>query len=159
MPFTLSARSRARLVGVHPELVRVVELAIRLSTVDFVVTQGNRTQAEQDALYAQGRTKPGPVVTWTRNSNHIGGRAVDVAPFVDGAVEWDDNGKLGLWPRIAEAFKSAADELSVPIVWGGNWTKPDRPHFELIRGWERPKAEPKPDFSNVVGGSDTVPGT
>lgn len=155
MPFTLSARSRSRLVGVHPELVRVVELAIRLSTVDFVVTAGNRTQAEQDALYAQGRTKPGPVVTWTRNSNHIGGRAVDVAPWFREAIEWDDNGKLGLWPRIAEAFKSAASELGVPIAWGGEWSKPDRPHFELVRGWERPAP---PDFSNVVSGSDTVPG-
>lgn len=149
MPFTLSARSRSRLVGVHPELVRVVELAIRLSTVDFVVTQGNRTQAEQDALYAQGRTKPGKVVTWTRNSNHIGGRAVDVAPFVGGALEWDENGKLGLWPRIAEAFESAASELGVPIAWGGRWTKPDRPHFELARGWEPAK---RPDFSDVTSG-------
>lgn len=157
MPFTLSARSRSRLAGVHPELVRVVELAIRLTTVDFVVTAGNRTQAEQDALYAQGRTKPGKVVTWTRNSNHIGGRAVDVVPFV-GAVEWDDNGKLGLWPRIADAFKSAARELDVPLVWGGDWSKPDRPHFELVRGWERPKAPEKLDFSNVISGSDTVPG-
>lgn len=134
MPFTLSARSRSRLVGVHPDLVHVVELAIRLTTVDFVVVQGNRTQAEQDALYAQGRTKPGKIVTWTRNSNHIGGRAVDVSPWVDGAVEWDDNGKLGLWPRIAEAFKEAAKELGVEIAWGGDWknTK-DRPHFELVR--------------------------
>ena len=134
MPFTLSARSRSRLVGVHPDLVRVANLAIRLTTVDFVVVQGNRTQAEQDALYAQGRTKPGKVVTWTRNSNHIGGRAIDVAPWVNGAVEWDDNGKLGLWPRIAEAFKSAAKELGVEIVWGGDWkTTKDRPHFELVR--------------------------
>lgn len=134
MPFTLSARSRSRLVGVHPDLVRVVNLAIRLTTVDFVVVQGNRTQAEQDALYAQGRTKPGKKVTWTRNSNHIGGRAIDVAPWVNGTVEWDDNGKLGLWLRIAEAFKSAAKELGVPIVWGGDWvTTKDRPHFELPR--------------------------
>ena len=134
MPFTLSARSRSRLVGVHPDLVRVVNLAIRLTVVDFVVVQGNRTQAEQDALYAQGRTKPGKVVTWTRNSNHIGGRAIDVAPWVNGAVEWDDSGKLGLWPRIAEAFKSAAKELGVEIVWGGDWkTTKDRPHFELVR--------------------------
>lgn len=134
MPFTLSARSRSRLVGVHPDLVRVVNLAIRLTTVDFAVTAGNRTQAEQDALYAQGRTRPGPKVTWTRNSRHIGGYAVDVAPWINGGIEWDNNGKLGAWPRIAEAFKSAAKELGVPIVWGGDWANTkDRPHFELDR--------------------------
>lgn len=133
MPFTLSARSRERLKGVHPDLVRVVERAIALSTVDFVVTAGNRTQAEQDALYALGRTKPGKKVTWTRNSRHIGGFAVDLAPFIGGAIEWDDNGRLGAWPRIAEAMKSAAKELRVPLEWGGDWAAPknDRPHFQL----------------------------
>ena len=134
MPFTLSARSRSRLVGVHPDLVRVVEEAIRLTPVDFVVTSGNRTQAEQNALFARGRTKPGPIVTWTVNSRHIGGFAVDLAPCVDGAINWDDNGKLGFWPKIAEAMKAAATELGVALVWGGDWvgTK-DRPHFELDR--------------------------
>lgn len=132
MSFTLSKRSRERLVGVHHDLVRVVELAIKLTSVEFVVAQGARTQAEQDELYAQGRTKPGPKVTWTRNSRHIGGFAVDLAPVVNGAIEYDNNGKLGLWPRIAEAMKTAAAELSVPITWGGDWKKtPDRPHFEI----------------------------
>jgi peptidoglycan L-alanyl-D-glutamate endopeptidase CwlK len=134
MSFQLSKRSRLRLVGVHPDLVRVVELAIKLTTVEFVVAQGARTQAEQDELYAQGRTKPGAKVTWTRNSRHIGGFAVDLAPVVNGAIEYDNNGKLGLWPRIAAAMKTAAAELRVPITWGGDWKKtPDRPHFE-IRG-------------------------
>ncbi|ALN79493.1 M15 family metallopeptidase [Lysobacter antibioticus] len=132
MPFQLSAKSRERLKGVHPDLRRVVERAIELTTVDFVVTQGNRTQDEQDELYAQGRTKPGKKVTWTRNSRHIGGFAVDVAPWVCGGIEWDDDGRIGVWPRIAEAFKAAAAELGVPIKWGGDWLKTkDRPHFEL----------------------------
>lgn len=132
MPFTLSAKSQERLAGVHPDLRRVVERAIQLSTVDFIVTQGNRTPAEQAALYAQGRTKPGPKVTWTLNSRHVGGFAVDLAPWREGGIDWDDNGKRGLWPRIAEAMNAAAAELKVPITWGGKWTKtPDRPHFEL----------------------------
>lgn len=45
-----------------------------------------RTQEYQNDLYAQGRTKPGPIVTGTRNSNHISGRALDVVP-VDGTTE------------------------------------------------------------------------
>lgn len=108
MPFQLSAKSRERLAGVHPDLRRVVERAIQLTTIDFVVTQGNRTQAEQDALYAQGRTKPGKKVTWTRNSRHVGGFAVDLAPYIGGGIEWDDDGRIGAWPRIAEAMKAAA---------------------------------------------------
>jgi peptidoglycan L-alanyl-D-glutamate endopeptidase CwlK len=68
------------------------------------------------------------------NSNHIGGRAVDLAPYVNGKIEWDNSGKLGLYPKIAKAMKQAAKELGVPIEWGGDWTSfKDRPHFELKR--------------------------
>lgn len=160
MTFSLSAASRSRLATVHPALRAVVERAITLTTVDFVVVQGNRTRDEQMRLYGKGRTaqqcramgvpeayaRPSEAkVTWTLNSNHIGGRAVDLAPYVDGGIEWDDNGKLGLWPRIREAMQAAADDLQVPIQWGGDWKgTPDRPHFELVRGWDRP------DFANVI---------
>lgn len=139
MSFALSKRSRARLAGVHPDLVRVVLRAIEITTCDFGVLEGVRSEARQRALYAQGRTRPGPKVTWTLRSNHFiqprtgYGHAVDLVPYVDGAMEWDNSGKLGLWPRIAEAMKSAADELGVAITWGGDWRTPDRPHFELAR--------------------------
>ena len=149
MGFKFSNASLARLATVHPDLQRVAKRAIELSEVDFVVTQGNRTVDEQKRLYGKGRTadqceakgvpaiyaRPGEAkVTWTLNSNHIGGRALDVAPYVKGRIEWDDNGRLGLWPKIAKAFKTAAVELGVPIEWGGDWTKTvDRPHFELVK--------------------------
>lgn len=139
MAFGLSKQSRARLAGVHPDLRRVVERAIEITTCDFGVIEGVRSDARQRALYAQGRTTPGPKVTWTLRSNHFiqpstgYGHAVDLVPYVDGDMEWDNNGRLGLWPRVAEAMKSAADELGVAITWGGDWRTPDRPHFELRR--------------------------
>lgn len=128
----LSERSLKILSTVNTDLQKVVIRAIEISEVDFGVIQGNRTQQQQDELYAQGRTKPGQKVTWTRNSRHIGGYAVDLLPYLNGKAEWDNNGKLGLWPKIAKAMKQAADELNIPITWGGDWQKtPDRPHFEL----------------------------
>ena len=134
MAFRLSKNSEVKLAGVNPALANVVRRAIEITTVDFAVVQGNRTQAEQNALYEQGRTKPGPKVTWTRNSNHIGGRAVDLAPFYKGKIEWDNNGKLGLYSKINDAMQQAAKELGVKIKWGGEWSKtPDRPHFELVK--------------------------
>lgn len=87
MAFRLGAQSRARLAGVHPDLIRVVERAIQLSTVDFSVLEGVRTPQRQRELYAQGLTKPGPKVTWTLTSNHFVnaqtgyGHAVDLIPF------------------------------------------------------------------------------
>jgi peptidoglycan L-alanyl-D-glutamate endopeptidase CwlK len=137
--FSLGAQSRARLKGVHPQLVRVVERAIELTTVDFMVLEGVRTPQRQRELYAQGRTKPGPVVTWTLTSNHFVkadgfGHAVDLCPW---PVDWTD---LKKFDAISRAMFAAAEELGVKIRWGADWDrdgKPrergetDSPHFEL----------------------------
>ena len=123
MSFRLSARSRARLKGVHPSLIAVVEAAIGRSPVDFMITEGLRTAERQAALVAGGASR-------TLKSRHLTGHAVDVAALIDGQIRWD-------WPlygRIAEAFKAAARERGVPIFWGGDWkTLRDGPHFELDR--------------------------
>lgn len=123
MSFHLTARSRARLAGVNPALVAVVERAIARTSVDFMITEGVRRPERQVALVAAGASR-------TLKSRHLTGHAIDVAALVDGQVRWD-------WPlygRIAQAFKAAAAELKVPIVWGGDWrTLRDGPHFELDR--------------------------
>ncbi len=123
MSFRLSTRSWARLKGVHPRLVAVVEAALARSPIDFLVTEGLRTPTRQAALVRAGASR-------TLNSRHLTGHAVDVAALVDGKVRWD-------WPlygRIAAAFKAAARDLDVPLIWGGDWPRlRDGPHFELDR--------------------------
>jgi peptidoglycan L-alanyl-D-glutamate endopeptidase CwlK len=89
--------------------------------------QGNRTLAQQRIIYAQGRTKPGPIVTWTLKSKHIGGNAIDFAALVNGKISW--NAKL--YPAIAKAFKQAASDLNIPIIWGGDWKAKDWGHVQL----------------------------
>lgn len=140
MAFKLGKRSRANLAGAHPDLVRVVERAIAISPVDFMVIEGVRTPERQRALYAQGRTKPGKVVTWTLNSNHFRqadgyGHAVDLLPA---PYDWKD---LRHFDLVAQAMFRAAEELGVTIRWGADWDrdgKPrergeqDSPHFELV---------------------------
>lgn len=121
--FRLSARSRARLAGVRPELAAVVEAAIRRTPVDFMITEGLRTLDRQRELVRAGASR-------TLNSRHLTGHAVDVAALVGGRVRWD----WPLYPPIAAAFKAAAAELATPIVWGGDWPSlRDGPHFELDR--------------------------
>ncbi len=66
-------------------LDRVMERMQREFGHDVTVVETVRSQARQNALYAQGRTAPGPVVTWTRTSKHAQGRAADL--MVDGAWE------------------------------------------------------------------------
>lgn len=133
----LDARSEERLMGVNERLAGVVRRASYLSPVPFIVVEGLRTQARQAELYAQGRTKPGPVVTWTMKSKHIEGKAVDLAPYENGKIDWND---LTKFDAIARAMRQAAAESGVSIRWGADWDgdgKPrekgetDSPHFEV----------------------------
>lgn len=141
--FNLSVRSRDRLKGLHPKLIAVVERAIKLSSIDFTVLEGVRTPARQRELYAQGRTKPGAIVTWTLKSNHfVGadgfGHAVDVAPIVNGVIPWSDE---RAFDAISVAMFRAAAEVGVALRWGADWDRDgiprergetDSPHFELV---------------------------
>lgn len=137
----LSQKSRDKLKGVHPNLIKVVERAIALSEIDFFVNEGVRTPERQKELYAQGRTKPGKVVTWTLKSNHFinpktgYGHAVDVYAFPFNTNQTPETSK-----KIAKAFLTAAHELDIPIRWGADWDRDgvfyekgesDSPHFEL----------------------------
>lgn len=143
MAFGFGDRSRKNLEGVHPKLTDVAERAIELSGQDFFVNEGVRTMERQKQLYAQGRTKPGPKVTWTLNSNHFKsprtgfGHAIDVYPFPY-APDAKDIAKKQR--AIAAAFFKAAGELNIPIRWGADWDmdgnygergEGDSPHFEL----------------------------
>jgi peptidoglycan L-alanyl-D-glutamate endopeptidase CwlK len=121
LSFRLSRRSLDRLQGVHPDLVRVVQRAIRITPIDFVVLEGLRTEARQRELVAAGASR-------TMRSRHLTGHAVDIAPWV-GTVRWD-------WPlfdQLAPAIKQAASEEGVPVTWGGDWKWRDGPHWELKR--------------------------
>lgn len=123
MAYAFGATSRARLNQVHPDLQRVAELALSYSPHDFTITEGIRTLARQKQLKAAGASQ-------TLNSRHITGHALDFAVLVGGKVRWD----WPLYPPVADAFKRAAKELNVPIIWGGDWKSlRDGPHIELDR--------------------------
>lgn len=143
--FRFGQRSEAALAGIHPDLLKVVVRALVLTTIDFGVVEGLRSLERQKVLYAQGRTKPGAIVTGTMNSRHLAGpdgfgRAVDLVPINDrGLRDWNfHNGFL----EIGHAMHAAAKELGIPIRWGWDWDgdgilqeagEYDGPHFELSR--------------------------
>lgn len=125
----LSASSRSRLKGVHPDLVRVVNRCAKDWTdkqFTFGLTCGVRTLEEQKVLVKKGASK-------TLKSRHIPApngysHAVDVVAFIDGKVRWD----WPLYDKIAKAMKAAAKSEKVPIEWGGDWVSfKDGPHFQL----------------------------
>lgn len=112
MTFTLGPKSRAELVGVHADLVRVVERAIAITKVDFTVHDGIRTVEEQRRHVANGFSR-------TMKSKHLDGLAVDLVPWIEGKPRW-------WWPQIyqiAAAMQTAARELGVRVRWGCVWDR------------------------------------
>ena len=124
MGYKLGLRSKQRLKGVHPDLVKVVKRAIEISEVDFTVLEGMRSVDRQRKLLESGAST-------TMNSRHLTGHAVDLGAWVGGTVRCD-------WPlyhKIAAAMKQAAKEEGVYLDWGGDWSNfPDGPHFQLNWG-------------------------
>lgn len=114
---TLNARSLRNLEGVHPDLVRVVKAAAE--KVPFIVTEGLRNLERQKQLVKAGKS-------WTLNSRHLTGHAVDVC---------DDDARYDIpdMNHIAVVMKDCAKQLDIPIVWGGDWKTRDTPHFELLK--------------------------
>ncbi|MDV3661621.1 hypothetical protein CMU70_14295 [Elizabethkingia anophelis] len=140
MNYKLGERSLKNLDGVHPNLVKVMKMAIVNSPVDFTITEGVRTLKRQQELYAQGRTKPGIKVTNAdgikNKSNHQAkadgfGHAVDLYPFFLGQVQVNHKDTIKNLKLISEHIKKVAKELGIGITWGGDWKFVDPPHFEL----------------------------
>ena len=121
MSYKLGTRSLQSLSGVHPDMVAVVKKAIEITEVDFTVIEGIRNISRQRELLKAGKST-------TLNSRHITGHAVDMVPW---PVDWED---LERFEAMSEAMKTAAEDLDIPIVWGGDWKSfYDAPHFELDR--------------------------
>lgn len=118
MTYRFGSRSLKNLEGIHPDLRKVMDLAIKKTTQDFSITEGLRTVDRQRELVNKGASR-------TMNSRHLTGHAVDVVPY---PVSWD----WEYFYPIADAVKEAAEELGVDIEWGGDWKSfPDGPHFQL----------------------------
>lgn len=96
---------------------------------NIFITETYRSQERQKYLYAQGRTRPGQIVTWTLNSNHKSRLAWDIA--VGPPQSLYDVTTLNRVGAIAK---------KLGIEWGGTWTNAiDRPHFEVKPTWLMPK--------------------
>ena len=125
-----STSSRNRLLTCDSRLITVCSELIRY--FDFSVIQGYRSNEEQDALFAQGRTAPGRIVTYKRGGESVHNtnpsRGIDLAPWRGGIV-WDDE---NLFHEMAGAFLYIAAQRGIEVTWGGHWPNfKDRPHFQV----------------------------
>jgi peptidoglycan L-alanyl-D-glutamate endopeptidase CwlK len=156
--YAFGARSLKNMEGLHPDVIRVLNVAIASTEQDFMVLEGSvRTREQMCINYGKGRTasqctakgvpaiyaKPNErKVTWLRNpfaSKHalqVDGfsHAVDIVPF---PVDWNDISKFD---AMGKAMIDAAKLIKVGMRWGADWDQDgklrekgetDSPHFEL----------------------------
>lgn len=99
-------RSKERLKGVNPKLVNILNELIKI--MDVTIIEGLRTEARQNDLLAQGKSK-------TKYSKHLEGKAVDLAPY---PIDWEDRERFHY---MGGMLRGIAKQLNINIRWGGDW--------------------------------------
>lgn len=143
----MDARSEAQLATVCPDLAALVRAAADTLSADgtyMLVVSGLRTAAEQNALYAKGRTAPGPIATNAKAgfSMHNYGLAVDIVPYLSG-----QSGALN-WTVETPQYRTMVAALKAQgLVWGGDWKSlADYDHFQMPKLPDTPTAAMRADY-------------
>lgn len=120
-------------------LLKRVDEEIGQGTVITRIVQGLRTIGEQNKLYAQGRTLPGPIVTKAKggSSFHNYGLAIDVCWLwkdnSTGLYKYDEEKSWLVGPKFKQMVQLFKDH---GYTWGGDWHSiKDTPHFEKTHGY------------------------
>lgn len=139
--YNFGAKSIQNLVGVHPQLVSVVQAVMHMQVMDFSVNEGVRTRERQTLLVAQGKSK-------TMDSKHLVqadgfGHAVDLYPYPVNMplVHKGDAREIFRFGQLCGLMLSEAKRQGVLLVNGADWDSDgqtldhtffDAPHFQLV---------------------------
>ena len=104
--YKFGKRSKQRLKGVNPDLVKILNQLIKI--MDVTIIEGLRTEERQAELLNQGKSK-------TKYSKHIVGKAVDLAPY---PIDWNDRDRFHY---MGGMLRGIAKQLNINIRWGGDW--------------------------------------
>lgn len=131
-PYKLSSTSKRKLNQCCEELQLIVNEL--LYYMDISVTEGTRSEKDQNKYYKQGtsRAKFGQ-----SPHNYSPSYAIDIVPYPIPKTEdgnWDDNSPL--WDDMAFLVSVISEDKDIDITWGGDFsTLVDKPHFEL-KNWK-----------------------
>lgn len=155
-----------RIALLHPKIRQEIESIIKEANTALTgrasvrISQGLRTIAEQNALYAQGRTdKTKKIVTNAKggSSFHNYGLAVDIVLILDGkTASWDDKtdfdgDRVSDWMEVVAMFKKYG------YVWGGDFRSiRDSPHFEKSFGYTTSQLLAKVNKKDFINGTTYV---
>ena len=106
------------------------DAGMKAKGIPYMVTRTLCDQEMQDWIYASGRTRPGPILTHTRQSIHLKGEAFDIAILRDGKPVWDVKVDVNL-DHVPDYMEAGKIGESVGLEWGGDWPGwKDFPHFQ-----------------------------
>lgn len=129
----------SQMLHIYPLFAAALKKILAQATVEttgkhgvdrFFLVEGYRSQARQNWLYSQGRTRPGSIVTYKHISNHTGGMAGDCYPVdASGQIMWEPHPSI--WDQFAHCVRSQPGMQSghdYPKITGGTFV--DSPHVE-----------------------------
>lgn len=130
-----SMRSQERLDSCDERLGRLMDDVLKHWPYDVTIIEGHRSNEKQQVMFNVGRSqlKPGE-----SKHNLIPSEAVDVAPLMDGKIDWKNR---ELWLQFAGFIRGIAITHDLQIRWGGDWDGDfnsaehrffDAPHFEIV---------------------------
>jgi len=118
--FKFGKGSLEKLDTVHPDLKLVMKEVIKLTPIDFGITEGIRSPERAEQLKAEGLSKAGA------KSLHCQGKAVDIVCYNGGKITWE----LEFYEAVAGVVGEVCEILDIKIRWGGSWVTGD---FKLNR--------------------------
>ena len=127
MGYKFSNRSLNNLKGVHPKLVKLMYTVIASTPIDFVITEGVRSKTRQMEMFKAGKSKCDGVIKKSKHQIQADGygHAIDLYPL---PVQYKD---MTPYKDLATYIKKVAKQLNISIVYGGDWTMRDYPHYQL----------------------------
>lgn len=142
--FNFGKKSIEALNTCHKDLQTIFNEAIKITSIDFGISEGHRTIAKQYEYYKEGKSLIDGVKQKGKH-NYFPSLAVDIYPFIDGKANYDKESLsylAGLIHGVSEILFQQF-EIEHKIRWGGNWDMDgiilidqsfdDRPHFELVK--------------------------
>lgn len=128
--FKFGKTSTRRINTCHDDIQHVMRLALFLSTVDFFIAEGSRDKQKQNEYFMTGASK----LKYPKSyHNELVSLAADVVPYVNGKAVWshETDDEKRSWSELIKSIKQAAKILNVPLEWGFDLWKWDRPHWQL----------------------------
>ena len=125
--YSFSRRSLQKLNTCDSKIINVMTLAIKVSEVDFGITEGTRTLATQQKYFAEGRSKCDGITDKSRHQSNPS-EAVDFYCWVNGKINYEDK-YMGY---VAGIIFNLGFQIGIDLEWGGLWRNfKDTPHIQL----------------------------